>query len=122
MRHQPMALAFVIALLGAAAVEIRPGSGGEDWAAILLGATLAAAMTGLVASIMQFLPQRLFAPSAAVAGMAVALGVSALLYAAETIWLGPIAPSTVFVWAAAAIVALLVTRASGVRLPPVRPS
>ena len=83
---------------------------------------MAAAMTGIVASIMQFLPQRLFLASAVVGGMVVAFSVSALLYAAETIWLSPIASSAVFVWAAAALIALLVTRSAGVRLPPVRSS
>ncbi len=72
MRHQPMAIAFVIAIFGAAAIGIRPGSGSDDWGPILVGATLAAAMTGIVASIMQFLPQRLFVASAAVGGMVVA--------------------------------------------------
>ena len=122
MRHQPMSLGFVIALFGAAAVEIRPGSGAADWAAILVGAALAGAMTGIVASIMQFLPERLAVPSAIVGGMVVGFGVSALLYAAETIWLSPITSSTVFVWTGSAVVSLLVTRASGVRLPPVRTS
>ena len=122
MRHQPMAIAFVIAIFGAAAVGIRPGSGSGDWGPILVGAALAAAMTGIAASIMQFLPQRLFVAAAVVGCMVVALSVSALLYAAGTIWLAPIPTATVFVWAASAFVALVVTRASGVRLPPVRSS
>lgn len=122
MRHQPMAIAFVIAIFGAAAIGIRPGSGSDDWGPILVGAALAAAMTGIIAAIMQFLPQRLFLASAAVGGILVAFTVSAILYAAETLWLQPIASSTVFVWAAAALVALLVTRSAGVRLPPVRSS
>jgi hypothetical protein len=122
MRHQPMAIAFVIAMIGAAAVGIRPGSSAADWGPLLLGAALAGAMTGIVATIMQFLPQRLFLPSAVVAGMIVAFGVSALLYAAGAIWLAPVPTATVYVWAGAAIAALLVSRASGLRLPPVRPS
>ena len=120
MRHQPMAIAFLIAIFGAAAIAIRPGSSAVDWGPIVVGGAMAAAMTGIVASIAQFLPQRLFVAAAVVGGMVVAFIVSALLYAAGTIGLAPIAPATAFVWAAAAVVALLVTRASGVRLPPVR--
>lgn len=104
MRHQPMALTFVAALLGASVVEIRPGAGAADWASILVGAALAAATTGIAAAILQFLPQRLFVPAAAVGGMAVAFCVSALLYAAEGIWLRPIPAVTTFVWAGASIV------------------
>jgi hypothetical protein len=119
MRHQPMALAFLAAGLGAALVAMGSSSG-ADWRPILVGATLTAATTGIIASIMQFLPERLFAPYAIVAGVAVALVVSALLYLAENIWLPPITNSTVFVWPAAAIVALVVSRRYGVRLPPVK--
>ena len=122
MRHQPMALAFVVALLGAAAVEIRPGAGAADWGAIFVGATVAAAMTGIAAAIVQFLPERMFVAAAVVGGMAVAFCVSALLYAADSIWLRPITAATAFVWAGASITALVVTRRAGVRLPPLRPS
>jgi hypothetical protein len=117
-----MTLTFVVALLGASVVEIRPGSSAADWASILVGAALAAAMTGIAAAILQFLPQRLFVPAAAAGGVAVALCVSALLDAGEGIWLRPIAAVTTLVWAGASIVALMVTRRAGVRLPPLRPS
>jgi hypothetical protein len=117
-----MALAFVIAMLGAAAIVVRPGSGGADWGVVVLGSTLTAATTGILASILQFLPQRLFAAAAVVGGALVAAGVSGLLYAAQAIWAAPTPSSTVFVWAGAAITSLVITRASGVRLPPARPS
>ena len=120
MRHQPMALAFVAALFAAAAVTLRPGAGGVDWASILVGSALTAAMTGIAATIVQFLSSRAFAGIAVVAGILVALAVALLLRAAEYIGLEPLPAATIFVWGAAAIVALFVSRAAGVKLPPFR--
>lgn len=120
MRHQPMLIAFIIAMLGAAAVAIRPGAGADDWGPLLMGAALSAAATGIAASVLQFLPPRLFGVWAIVAGMGVAFVVAALLSAAAMIGLAPIPAPTALVWAGAAIVGLFVSRASGVRLPPAR--
>ena len=117
MRHQPMTIAFLVASLGAAAVGVRPGASWPDFAPLLVGATLVAAMSGLIASIMQFLPYRLFAPFTLVAGAVVALAVLVLLRAAEYMGLGRAPASTFFVWALAVMVALVVSREFGVRMP-----
>ncbi|MCC7008804.1 MAG: hypothetical protein IT184_08315 [Acidobacteria bacterium] len=114
---QPLALAFVLAVAGALATGMRPG---WPFSTLLIGATLAAAMTGLVASVLQFLPERLYLPFAILAGAVVALFVSASLQAIEVMGFGSVRDTTVYVWPVAAIVTLLVSRASGMRLPSLR--
>jgi hypothetical protein len=116
-----MTIAFVVAALGAAAIGLRPGAGWPDLAPLVAGATIAGAMTGLVAVIMQFLPYRLFAPFTVAAGAAVALAVLVVLRATEYMGLERAPSSTFFVWALAAIVGLIVSREAGVRLPLGRP-
>jgi hypothetical protein len=115
-----MAIAFVVAAIGAAAIGLRPGANWSNMAPLLTGATLAAAMTGLVASIMQFLPNRLFSPFTLVAGAVVAIAVFVLLRAGEYMGLERAPVSTAFAWALAAVVALIVSRESGMRLPALR--
>jgi hypothetical protein len=120
MRYHPIAIAFVAAMLGAAAVGVRPGANWDDFAPLLVGAALAAATTGIVASFMQFLPDRLFGPLSLPAGALVSLAVMVLLRAAEYMGLAPAPLATALVWATAAVVALLTARASGVGLPWLR--
>ena len=122
MHRQPMAVAFVLAFVGAAAFAIRPGFSAADLWPIVVGTTLTAALTGIVASVLQFLPQRFFALLTLLAAAVIGILVSGLLAAADTIWLRPAAAPVAFVWPCAAAAALLVARADGMRLPRLRMS
>lgn len=117
MRVMPMVSAFVIALVGAVAVGLRPGYG---FAPLLLGATIASAMTGMAASALQFLPQRYFLPAAILGGSLTGLVVGALLQAAQVLDTGPVRGMTLGVWPATVVAALVVSRVSGMKLPRLR--
>ena len=113
----PIASAFVIAIIGALAVGFRPG---YPFGALLLGATTIAAMTGLAASVIQFVPQRYYLLAAIVAGTAVGLLVGPLLAMAEVIGFGDVRGASALVWPVAAVASLILSRASGMQLPSLR--
>jgi hypothetical protein len=117
MRFLPIVAAFVIALIGALAVGLRPGYAFDT---LLIGATIAAAMTGLSASVLQFLPQRLFMPVAVVAGAVLGLLVAPMLTWAQVLGFGEVRGAASLVWPAAVVSALLLSRASGLDFPTMR--
>ncbi len=122
MRQQPMIVAFVVAAVGAIAIGMRPGAESSSWAPLLVGVALAAATTGIVGTFMQFLPNRLFGPFTFLAGAIVATAVFVLLRATEYMGFVGLPAYSAGLWGAAAIVALVVSRESGLRLPPLRKS
>jgi hypothetical protein len=117
MRFMPIVFSFLIALVGAAAVGLRPG---YPFATLLMGATIVAAMTGLAASVLQFLPQRLFLPTAIAAGCVLGLLVAPMLNWAEVLGFGDARGAASVVWPLAAVVGLLLSRASGLDFPTMR--
>lgn len=120
--YRPVFLSFIAAALGAAVIGLSLGfvPSRADWQALLLGAVSTAAMTGLVASGVQFLPNRHYASVTVISGVAVAILVGVLLRAGESVMgIGPVPIATGLVWAAAVIVALIVHREWSHRLPPV---
>jgi hypothetical protein len=117
MRFMPMAAAFTIALIGAVAVGLRPG---YPFGALVLGATIVAAMTGLAASVLQFLPPRYFLPVSAVAGSALGLLVAPMLGMAQVLGFGDVRAPAALIWPVATVTALVLSRASGMLLPPLR--
>jgi len=117
MRFMPIVSAFVIALLGAVAVGLRPG---YPFGALLMGATIVAAMTGLAASVLQFLPQRHFLPAAIAVGCLSGLLVVPMLNWAQVLGLGHVRNAAAVVWPVAVVVALLLSRASGLDFPTMR--
>src|SRR5262245_6435350 len=122
MRRHPMAIAFVLAFAGALILTIPSGFHSALLRPIVVGSILTAAMTGLVGSGLQFLPPRLtarFAVVTLIAAAAVALVVHVVLKAGGSTFIGPVSTFLAFVWLTASAVALLVARASGMRLPVV---
>jgi hypothetical protein len=117
MRFMPLVSAFVIALIGAVAVGLRPG---YPFVTLLIGATIVSAMTGLAASVLQFLPQRLFLPTAVVAGSVLGLLVVPMLGWAEVFGFGDVRAAAALVWPVAAVAGLLLSRASGLDFPTTR--
>jgi hypothetical protein len=120
--YRPVFLAFGAATLGAAVVALALSFAGgrAEWLALLLGAVSTAAMTGLIASGIQFLPNRHYSAVTVLSAIVVGLAVNVLLRAGETtMGLGRVPAATVVVWAAAVILSLIVTRESARRLPPV---
>lgn len=113
----PMIAGFVIALAGAVIFAFRPGF---PFGTLVLGATIVAAMTGLAASALQFLPKRYFLAVAVVAGSIMGLLVALMLRWAEELGFGDVRGTTTFVWPVATVAALLLSRASGMRLPSLR--
>ena len=119
---RPMIIAFVVAAIGAVVllgVAALAGSGGTDWTALLVGVAVTTAATGIVASVMQFLPNHLYSPVTIAAGIIVSLLVFVLLRATEVMGLQRVSWMALFVWATAVVVALIVSRESGIRPPPV---
>jgi hypothetical protein len=122
MAYRPVFLAFLAAAIGAAIVGVSVGFAPNraDWPALFVGVVSTAAMTGLVASGVQFLPNRHYGSVSVGAGVFVAFAVAVLLRAGESILgIGRVPAATVVVWAAAVILALILTREAGHRLPPV---
>lgn len=117
MRFLPIVAAFVIALLGAVAVGLRPG---YPFDTLLIGATMAAAMTGLAASVLQFLPQRYFLPTAVIAGCVLGLLIAPMLNWAQVFGFGDVRNAAAVVWPVAVVAALLLSRASGLDFPTMR--
>lgn len=117
MRFMAMVSAFVIALVGATAVGLRPG---YPFGTLLLGATILAAMTGMAASVLQFLPQRYFFSATIAGGIALGLLVATLLRAARVLDFGDVHGATIVVWPVAAVVALFLGRASGMQMAKLR--
>jgi hypothetical protein len=113
----PILSAFVIALLGAMAIGLRPG---YSFGTLLLGATIVSAMTGLAASVLQFLPSRYFLPGAIVLGGGLGLMVGAMLGWAHALDFGAVRSTVDLVWPVAAVTGLLISRASGMQLPALR--
>lgn len=113
----PMGSAFVIALLGAVAVGLRPG---YTFGTLLLGATIAAAMAGLAASAAQFLPGRYFLPTAVIGGSILGLVVAAMLRAARVLDFGDVHDATALIWPVAIVSALMLSRSWGMHLPRLR--
>lgn len=117
MRFMPIASTFVIALLGAVAVGFRPG---YPFDTLLLGAVLVSAMTGIAASVLQFLPQRLFLPAAIAAGCVLGLLVAPMLNWAQVLGWGDVRGAASLVWPVAAVSGLLLSRAAGLDVPTMR--
>jgi hypothetical protein len=114
MRVMPIVSAFVIALIGAMAVGLRPGF---PFSALLLGATLVAALTGVAASVLQFASERYFSAAAILTGAALGMLVPTLMDLAQSIGFGDLRGGSAVVWPVAAVVGLLFSRSSGMRLP-----
>ena len=120
MHREPIPVAFVVAA-GASAI-LAPPVHGADFGVIVLGSTLAAATTGIIAAAMQFLPhamvQRLHRDRQRG-------DLDARVESARrrwvSIWLGPIPERLGIAWALGAATALLASRASGMGLPGLRP-
>ena len=117
MRREPMAIAFALSLISALILEFRGGFDLNVLWPVVVGAVLTAAVTGIIATAMQFLPRRLFLEVTVVAGVAVALILSPLLTTFSRLWLVPLGAPTAFVWPLASVAGLLISRAAGVRFP-----
>jgi hypothetical protein len=117
MRFMPIVSAFVIALLGAVAVGLRPG---YPFDMLIIGATIVAAMTGIAASVLQFLPQRRFLPAAITAGVILGLLVAPMLNWAQVLGYGDVRGVAAVVWPVAVVAGLLLSRASGLDFPTMR--
>ena len=113
----PIVSAFVLALIGAVAVGLRPGYSFE---ALLIGATLTAAMVGVAASVLQFVPQRTFLLFAIITGCALGLMVDPTLHAARGLGFGDVRQATSLICPVAAVAALIVSRSAGLALPTLR--
>lgn len=119
MHREPIPVAFAISA-GASAI-LAPPIHGTDLGIIVLGSTLTAATTGIIAAAMQFLPQRWFNVFTVVSSVVTWMLVSSLLSALGHLWLGPIPERIGIAWAIGAATALLASRADGMRLPRLRP-
>ena len=119
MHREPIAVAFAVSA-GTAAILTLPTDGAQ-FGTILAGSTLTAATTGIIAAAMQFLPQRWFNPFTIVASVVTWLLVAVLLRVFGYLWLGPIPDRLGIAWALGSASALLIGRASGMRLPRLRP-
>ena len=117
MRRQPMAIAFALSLISVLILEFRPGFDASILWPVVIGAMLTAAITGIIVTAMQFLPQRFFLPMAIVAGVAVALLVPGLLTTLSRLGLVSLRAPTTLVWPLASVTGLLISRAAGVRFP-----
>jgi|SRR5690606_2656927 len=117
MHLMPIVYAFIIALVGGVAVGMRPGYPFES---ILLGATIAAAMTGLAATMVQFVPQRYFVLAASVGGALLGLVAGQMLGWARVLDFGPVRGPFLIVLPVAIVAGLLLSRATGMRLPSLR--
>ena len=113
----PLVAGFLLALGGALIVGLRPG---YPFTTLLIGATIVAAMAGLAASVLQLLPQRHFILAAVIAGSLLGLVVAPLLSTVEALGAGDVRGAATFVWPAALVAALLLSRAAGLRMPPRR--
>jgi hypothetical protein len=113
----PIVFAFALALAGALALGFRPG---YPFGPLLFGATIVAAMSGIAASVLQFLPQRYFVLFGLAAGTLLGLLVTPLLGVAETLEFGEVRGAVAWVWPIALVAALLWSRALGMRLPALR--
>jgi len=113
----PIAAAFTVGLIGAVAVGYRSG---YSFGSLVMGATLVAAMTGLAASVLQFLPQRGFVPAAVVAGVVLGLLATAAMQWAEVVGFGTLREPVAIVWPVAIVTGLLLSRASGMDAPKMR--
>jgi len=110
----PIVYAFVIALIGAVAVGLRPG---YPFGALLLGATIVSAMTGLAASVLQFLAPRYFLVGAIVLGTTLGLLVGFMMRSADVLNFGDVRTAANLVWPVAVVAGLVLSRMSGMRLP-----
>jgi hypothetical protein len=119
MRFMPILSAFVIALIGGIAVGLRPG---YSFGTLFVGATLVAAMTGLAASVLQFLPQRYFMPVAIVAGVILGWMVSPMLNWAQVMGFGDVRGPASLIWPIAIVTGLLWSRSAGLDFPTMRRS
>ena len=117
MRLIPMTSAFVIALLGAVAVGLKPG---YPFGTLVFGATIVAAVTGIAASVLQFLPDRHYALVAVVAGVSLGFLVARMMGIAEALGFGDVRRVSTVVWPTAVVAALLISRAFGMHLPRFR--
>jgi len=117
MRFIPLVAAFVIALVGAVAVGLRPG---YPFDSLLIGAAIVSAMTGLAASVLQFLPARRFLPVAVISGAVLGLLVAPMLRWAEVLGFGEVRGAAALVWPVAVVAGLLLSRASGLDFPAMR--
>lgn len=117
MRFMPIVSAFAIALIGAVAVGLRPG---YPFSSLLIGAAIVAAMTGLAASVLQFLPQRHFMPTAIIAGVILGLMVGPMMNWAQVLGFGDVRSPASVVWPVAVVTGLLWSRASGLDFPTMR--
>jgi len=119
MHREPIPVAFAISA-GVAAI-LMPPTDPVHFGAIVLGSTLTAATTGIIAAGMQFLPPRWFNVVTGIASVVTWLLVAALLRAVGYLWLGPLPGRLGIAWALGSATALMVGRASGMRMPRLRP-
>ncbi len=117
MRFMPIAAAFVIALIGSVAVGLRPG---YSFGSLLMAATIVAAMTGLAASVLQFLPQRSFMPAATLSGVILGLMVGPMMNWAQVLGFGDVRGPASVVWPVAVVTGLLWSRTAGLDFPTMR--
>jgi hypothetical protein len=117
MRFMPIAAAFVIALVGGMAVGLRPG---YSFGSLVMAATIVAAMTGLAASVLQFLPNRRFDLVAVIVGCVLGLLVPPMLAWAQVLGVGPVRGAASVVWPVAVVTALLISHGAGMQMPRLR--
>ena len=113
----PIATAFVVALVGATAIGLRPG---YSFGTLLTGATMVAAVTGIVATVLEFLARHHFVPAAIVVGTIAGLLVAPLLGITQTLGIGDTRDPVIVVWPIATVAGLLFSRAAGMQLPALR--
>jgi hypothetical protein len=118
MHKEPIPVAFVVAA-GASAI-LAPPVHGADFAVIVIGSTLTAATTGIIAAAMQFLPKRWFNVCTVLASVVTWMLVSRLLSTFGHLWQIPIAGRVGIAWAVGSATALILSRASGMQLPRLR--
>jgi len=119
MHREPIPVAFVVSA-GVAAI-LAPPVHGADLGIVVLGSTLTAATTGIIAAAVQFLPQRWFSVFTVVASVVTWLLVAVLLRTFGQLWLGPVPERLGIAWALGSATALMLGRASGMQLPRLRP-
>ena len=117
MNFLPILAAFAIALIGGIAVGLRPG---YSFQALLIGATLVAAMTGLAGSVLQFLPRRGFMPTAIIAGVILGVIVTPMLDWAQVLGFGRVREPVAIIWPVAIVTGLIWSRSSGMDAPTMR--